>query len=134
LKIPQKHVGQVFRAFEKHPNAELDVDLLFAARAESGIYRAKLSRKHIASQTTNQKDDNNEPEAIVYAWARIHPIKDAKGHDDIPLDRQVPTKLLTSGTEVRTRIRCGSERAGYSLFYGVYEFAYEKVVFPLSWR
>jgi hypothetical protein len=134
LKIPQKHVGQVFHAFETHPNAELDVDLLFSARAESGIYRAKLSRKHIAAQTTNQKDDNNEPEAIVYAWARIHPIKDVNGKDDIPLDRQVPARLLTSGTEVRTRIRCGYYPAGYSLFYGVYEFFYEKVLFPLSWR
>ena len=138
LKIPQKHVGQVFRAFEKNPNADLDVDILFVARAEVGVYRAKLSRKKIAAQTTNQKDDNNEPEAIVYAWARINPIKvkdkDGKEIDDIPADMRVPARMLTSGSEVHTRIRCGNYPAGYSLFYGVYEFLYEKVVFPLSWR
>jgi hypothetical protein len=31
---------------------------------------------------------------------------------------------------VHTRIRCGYRAMGYSLFYGVYEFAYEKVFFP----
>jgi hypothetical protein len=36
---------------------------------------------------------------------------------------------LLSGTEVHSRIRCGNRPMGYSLFYGVWEFLYEKVVF-----
>ena len=49
---------------------------------------------------------------------------------DIRSDSQMPTTLLLSGSEVHTRIRCGPRAMGYSLFYGVYEFTYEKVVFP----
>ena len=40
-------------------------------------------------------------------------------------------KGAVSGTEVRAKVRCGNHRAGYSLFYGVWEFLYEKVVFYL---
>jgi hypothetical protein len=50
--------------------------------------------------------------------------------DDIPLSEQIDTALLLSGGEVHTRIRCGNRPMGYSLFYGVWEFAYEKVIFP----
>ena len=49
---------------------------------------------------------------------------------DIPLNQQIPPNLLLSGVQVRTRIRCGNAPMGYSLFYGVYEFFYEKVIFP----
>ena len=38
---------------------------------------------------------------------------------------------LTSGVAVTAKIRCGSAPAGYSLFYGVWEFLYEKVWFFL---
>ena len=55
---------------------------------------------------------------------RISPI-----NNDIPEDSRVPTDLLVTGTEVHTRIRCGNHAMGYSLFYGVWEFIYEKVVF-----
>ncbi len=127
LKIPQKHVGQVHRAFEGHPAGyKLDVDVMFLAQTTTS-YRAKLSRAKIASQADMQKDDNNESEPMVIAWASID---DA----DIPADERVPPALLLSGSEVRTRIRCGDRAMGYSLFYGVYEFAYEKLIFPYSWK
>jgi hypothetical protein len=125
LKIPQKHAGQVFRAFEGlPPNAELDMDVMFVSQSTT-CYRAKLRKDKIASQANTQKDDNNETEPIVIAFARIHPI-----HGDIPEDWQIPRALLLTGSEVHTRIRCGNRAMGYSLFYGVYEFAYEKVIFP----
>lgn len=54
--------------------------------------------------------------------------------NDIPLSEQIPPHLLLSGGEVHTRIRCGNRAMGYSLFYGVYEFAYEKLIFPYGWR
>ena len=59
---------------------------------------------------------------MVIAWARIH-------GDDIPANMQIPPSLLLSGTDVHTRIRCGDHAMGYALFYGVWEFMYEKVVF-----
>jgi hypothetical protein len=122
LKIPQKHVGQVLAAFKDlPPGQDLDVDLLVVS-APTQVFKAKLRRDKIASQANPNKDDNNEPEPVVLAWARLH-------GDDIPADSRLPTTLLLSGTEVHSRIRCGNRPMGYSLFYGVWEFLYEKVVF-----
>ena len=42
---------------------------------------------------------------------------------------QVPAELLIAGTEVHGKVRCGNHALGYSLFYGVSEFFYEKVIF-----
>jgi hypothetical protein len=123
LKIPQKHVGQVFRAFAAlKKNDELDVDLIFVSEPTRS-YRVKLRKDKIASQANTQKDDNNETEPVVFAWARIH-------GNGIPEADRIPPALLLTGGEVHTRIRCGNRAMGYSLFYGVYEFAYEKVIFP----
>jgi hypothetical protein len=125
LKIPQKNVGQVNRAFERLPPGvkELDVDVMFLANTTTS-YRAKLRKDKIASQANMQKDDNNETEPVVLAYARIH-------GEGIPEADQIPSSLLgLSGSEVHTRIRCGNRAMGYALFYGVYEFAYEKVIFP----
>jgi hypothetical protein len=36
---------------------------------------------------------------------------------------------LVTDVGVRTRIRGGDHSMGYSLFYGVWEFLYEKVIF-----
>ncbi len=48
---------------------------------------------------------------------------------DIPADYQLPPNLLLTGTEVHSRVRCGNRAMGYSLFYGVWEFIYENIVF-----
>jgi len=122
LKIPQKHIGQVLTAFKNlPPGSELDVDLLLVS-APTRTFKGKLKRDRISSQAEVNKDDNNEPDPIVIAWVRI----DGK---DIPPEDRIPAELLLSGTEVRTRIRCGNRAMGYSLFYGVWEFLYQKVVF-----
>ena len=122
LKIPQKHVGHILEAFNKlGPNEELDIDLLLMSRTQS-VYRGKLRRDRISAQATQNRDDNNEPEPVVMAWARVV-------GDDIPEAERVPLSLLLSGTEVHSRVRCGTRAMGYSLFYGVYEFLYKKVVF-----
>ena len=123
LKIPQKHVGQVLAAYDKlKPGEELDVDVMFMSDTTT-CFQAKLPKNKIAAQANAQKDDHNENEAVVLAWARIH-------GDDIPADWQITPAMLLAGTEVHTRIRCGNRAMGYSLFYGVYEFGYEKVFFP----
>jgi hypothetical protein len=129
LKIPQKHIGQVLAAYgyadvdPDHPNGsgELWVDLLLST-SPTTTYRGKLSRANIAKEATPNRNDNNEPEPVVIARVRVT-------GDDIPADAQLPTDLLLTGTEVRSRIRCGNHAMGYSLFYGVWEFVYEKIVF-----
>ncbi|MBY0527080.1 MAG: hypothetical protein K2R98_27040 [Gemmataceae bacterium] len=123
LKIPQKHIGQVLQAYKDpaNPDEELDVDLLLLSEPTQ-TYKGKLARGKIAGEANPNRDDNNESEPVVLAWVRI----DGPG---IPEADQLPRKLLLTGTEVHSKIRCGNHRMGYSLFYGVWEFLYEKVVF-----
>jgi hypothetical protein len=47
----------------------------------------------------------------------------------IAKDDELPPELLVTGTVVHAKIRCGNRSMMYSLFYGVWEFFYEKVVF-----
>ncbi len=125
LKIPQKHIGQILRAFESLPkNAELDVDIMLKTEPWRS-YRGKIRRDKIAFQANNQKDSNDEAEAVVLAWVRLD-------GNDIPSEDRLPAGRLVTGTDISARIRCGNRAMGYSLFYGVWEFLYEKVIFPFS--
>jgi hypothetical protein len=133
LKIPQKHIGQVqaaFAALEKARPAgddkpvELDVDLLVRSEP-THIYKGKLAHDKVAGEATPNKDEQNEQEPVVYAYVRLS--GDGIADDDCVI-KQRPD-LLVSGTEVHTKVRCGNHAMGYSLFYGVWEFIYEKVVF-----
>ena len=83
---------------------------------------AGLTVRRVAAEATPDRTDNNENEPVVYAWVRI----DGR---DIPEGYRITPEMLVSGTEVRTRVRCGNRAMGYSLFYGIWEFFYEKVVF-----
>jgi hypothetical protein len=122
LKIPQKHIGQVLQAFRSSdPNALLDVDLLLAS-APTRVFKGKLARGRIAGEAVPNRDDPNDSEPVVYAYVRID------GQDIAPADR-LPRELFVTGTEVHSKIRCGQRAMGYSLFYGVWEWFYEKVVF-----
>jgi hypothetical protein len=124
LKIPQKHIGQVLWAFEHEGKDELDVDLLVRSEP-TRVFKGKLHRNKIAGEATPNKDDNNESEPVVLARVRLtgDGIADA---DCLPIQR---LDLLVTGVEVHAKVKCGLHRAGYSLFYGVWEFFYEKVVF-----
>jgi hypothetical protein len=121
LRIPQKNIGQVLGAFADDPSKELDVDLLLLS-APTSVYKGKLARIKVSPEANPNRDDNNETEPVVIAWVRI-------SGPDIPEDDQIPAKLLVTGTEVHAKIRCGQHALGYTLFYGVWEFLYEKVVF-----
>jgi hypothetical protein len=127
LKIPQKHIGQVLHAYQyiseekNQPVDELDVDLIVRSDP-THTYKGKLNRNKIAIQADPHKDDNNEAEPIVLAWVRV-------AGEGIDKDRQIPRDMMVAGTEVKAKLRCGSHKMGYSLFYGVWEFFYEKVVF-----
>jgi hypothetical protein len=123
LKIPQKHIGQVLHAFGGDENKELMVDLVVRS-APTRTFKGTLRRSDIAGEATPNRDDNNEAEPVVVAWVQI----DGK---DIPPEYSIMENrnLLMTGTEVLAKIRCGNHAMGYSLFYGVWEFIYEKVVF-----
>jgi len=122
LKIPQKHIGQILAAYGvSDVNGELDVDLLLLSRPTS-IYKAKLHKDKIAREANPNRDDHNESEPVVLAWARLSGA-------GIPKDAELPPELLLTGIEVHTKVRCGNHAMGYSLFYGVWEFIFEKVVF-----
>jgi hypothetical protein len=134
LKIPQKHVGQVVWAFEqaaKNGQKELDVDIL--ARSEpTTVYKGKLTRLDLSGMAEPNKDDNNESEPVVLAYVRLVGKDLPGGGKDIPDEYSLPKNapwLLVSNIEVHAKIRCGNHPMGYSLFYGVWEFFYEKVVF-----
>ena len=49
--------------------------------------------------------------------------------DDEELRERLRNFDERAGTEVHAKVRCGNRRMGYALFYGVWEFIYEKVVF-----
>ena len=85
-------------------------------------FKGILHRNRIGGEATPQKDDNNEAEPVVTAYVSID-------DDAIPEDKRIPRDLLTTGTEVVAKVRCGDAALGYSLFYGVWEFLCEKVLF-----
>jgi hypothetical protein len=122
LKIPHKHLGQVLQAFEHlDPDTELDVDLLLTS-VPTQVFKGKLHRSKLGGEATPNKEDPAEAEPVLLASVRI------EGPDLAESDR-IPEAWLVPGTEVHARIRCGQHRLGYALFYGVWDFLYEKVVF-----
>jgi hypothetical protein len=125
MKIPQKHLGQILYAMDQkrlRNEAEvLDVDFLLRSDT-TRTFKGKLTREKTSGEANPTRDDNNESEPVVLAYVRIT-------GDDIEPGYRLPPHLLLSGTEVHAKVRCGNHRLGYSLFYGVWEFFYEKVVF-----
>ncbi len=131
LKIPQKHVGQVLWAFKQNDQQVLDVDILVRSEP-TRVFKGKLDRLDLSGLAEPNKDDNNESEPVVLAYVRLVGKDLPDGTKDIPDAYSLPLQakhLLVAGTEVHAKIRCGNHPMGYSLFYGVWEFFYEKVVF-----
>jgi hypothetical protein len=121
MKIPQKHISQVLNAFGREKTDVLDVDFLLRSDP-TRTYKGKLFRDRIAGEATPNRDDNNESEPYVLAYVSVD-------HPDIEAAYRLPNASLVSGTEVHAKVRCGDHALGYSLFYGVWEFLYEKVGF-----
>jgi hypothetical protein len=121
LRIPQRHIGQIRLAFLGKPaDYELDVDLLVAS-APTQTYRGKLNRAKISPEANIDRENPAETEPVVLASVHID-------GPDIDPDDRIPAELLITGTEVHAKVRCGNRPMVYSLFYGVWEFFYEKVV------
>jgi hypothetical protein len=135
LKVPQRNVGQIYRAFNdpkmhkvqkldkdgKTDRKYLDVDVLLASMPDTR-YLGRLYQDEMAQEAVPNKNEHDENEPVVTAYVKLN-------LDDMPQDKWVPRGQFTTGLEVRTRIRCGDHRLGYSMFHGVWEWFYEKVVF-----
>ncbi len=133
LKIPQRSVGHILKAFasadshfvEKDPvkgvRKYLKVDVLLSSNATTS-YEGRLYRDEIAAEAVPNKNDHDENEPVVTAYVKLNV-------PGIPKENWVPESQFVTGLEVRTRIRCGKHALGYTLFHGVWEWFYEKVVF-----
>lgn len=128
LKIPQRNIGQIMRAFadpamHKVDNGRpyLDVDVLLASMPDSR-FLGRLYKDDVNAEAVPNKNEHDETEPVVPAYVKLN-------LDDIPAEVQVPRAQFVTGLEVRTRVRCGDHALGYSMFHGVWEWFYEKVVF-----
>lgn len=129
MKIPQRNIGQIMKAFadpELHKvdaggKKYLDVDVLLSSQGETS-YGGRLYREDISAQAVPNKNEHDENEPVVTAYVKLN-------IDEFTDDEKIPVDQLVTGLEVRSRIRCGKHPLGYSLFHGVWEWFYEKVVF-----
>jgi hypothetical protein len=129
MKIPQRNIGQIMRAFTE-PDLHkvdgkgrkyLDVDVLLSSQGETS-YGGRLYRDDISAQAVPNKNEHDENEPVVTAYVKLN-------LDDFTADEMIPVEQFVTGLEVRARIRCGKHALGYSMFHGVWEWFYEKVVF-----
>ncbi|MCI0699465.1 MAG: hypothetical protein L0241_00070 [Planctomycetia bacterium] len=129
LKIPQRSVGQVLRAFadpnqhkvDKAGRKYLEVDVLLSSQTDTS-YLGWLYRDEMAAEAVPNKNEHDENEPVVTAYVKL-------SVDGIKEEERIPREMFVTGLEVRTRIRCGDQPLGYTLFHGVYEWFYEKVIF-----
>ena len=121
VKLPQKHLHQIMSAYRRLKVKTLDVDLLVRSDP-TRVFKGRLHYDRIGGEAAPVKDDNNEAEPVLTAYVSID-------DPDIPESQRIPRELLITGTEVLTKVRCGDAALGYSLFYGVWEFVCEKVLF-----
>ena len=94
----------------------------FATTGMGSTYKGKLSRDQIAGEAVPNLDDKNESEPVIKCWIRV----DGK---DIPEGDRLPRELYLADYEAEVKIHCGNRPMGYSLFHGIWEYFYEKVVF-----
>jgi hypothetical protein len=116
------------KGFNENPEKDdvgefLWVDLITRSEPTPGsMGKGKLYRRDVSAEAIPDRDDQNEPQPVVFAKVRINtPDIDAKYH--------VSEHLLVTDVEASARIHCGEHAIGYSLFYGIWEFLYERVIF-----
>jgi len=125
LRIPQKHIGQILKAYERLGTDTLDVDFLLRTHPTQP-FKGKLHKNRVGGQVSTAREDGTEAEPFVTAYVSLD-------DPDIEADYRVPPEMLQAGTvggtEISAKVRCGPHRLGYALFYGMWEFFYENVVF-----
>ena len=114
IKIPEAHVGHIRDALnDLKPGEALGVDILLASHPDR-TYKGKLYPAGMAGEATVQGS-----ETVLEARVEI---------DNIPRE-ELDTMLV--GSEAKVKVRCGNKPVGYVLFYELWEFFYERVVFWL---
>jgi hypothetical protein len=134
LKIPQRNIGQIRRAFadsryhkietaegRHHGKKYLEVDVLLRSEGDTS-YRGRLYEDGVTGQAVPNRDEHDETEPVVTAYVKLN-------IPEIPREQWVPGEQFVTGLEVSVKIRCGDHSLGYSMFHGVWEWFYEKVVF-----
>jgi hypothetical protein len=134
LKIPQRNIGQIRRAFadpryHKVETAQgrhfgkkyLEVDVLLRSEGDTS-YRGRLYEDGVTAQAVPNRNEHDETEPVVTAYVKLN-------IPEIPREQWVPGEQFVTGLEVSVKIRCGDHSLGYSMFHGVWEWFYEKVVF-----
>lgn len=129
LKIPQRNIGHVANALatpgrhnvDRDGKKYLDVDVLLTNSPDQS-FPGRLYEEDMAREAIPNKDDHNESEPIVQSYVRVN-------LDEFPPEKRIPRELFVAGVEAHTRVRCGNQPLGYSLFHGVWEWFYEKVIF-----
>jgi hypothetical protein len=129
LKIPQRNIGHIARAFSTEGlhkkdalgKKYLDVDVLLTSRPDTK-FPGRLYDEDMSKEAIPNRDDHNESEGIVSSPVRVN-------LEEFGAAGQIPPELRVAGVEVHARVRCGEHALGYSLFHGVWEWFYEKVIF-----
>ncbi len=130
LKIPQKHAGKVLQAFQEAAETDeggkyLWVEVLPVSNpTPTYLGKGKLYFKDVTAAAEPNRDDQNESEPVLLANVRINT-------PDIPEEFHIQKALLVNDAEIHAKIIGGDHSSGYSLFYGMWEFLYEKVWFYL---
>jgi hypothetical protein len=133
MKIPQRNIGHVNKAFatdgrhktEPDPKGSgktvkyLPVDVLFGG-FETQKFPGKMYESDVAIEAVPNKDDHNETEPVIQAYVQV---------DLSSLSADEQKAFKKAGAEVRANVICGDRALGYSLFHGVWEWFYEKVIF-----
>ena len=109
LKLSDRKIGHVLRAFEDNDRQPLDVEFILAADPEQ-TYRGLLSE---VGQTTETMPEMGQ---VMRLKVSIE-------------DPEFDLKQLRSG--VSAHIQCGGRSVGYAWFHSVWEFVQSKVLFPL---
>ncbi len=129
MKIPQQNIGHIARALntpDKHKvdkagKKYLDVDVLLTSSPDES-FPGRLYDEDMAREAIPNTDDRSESAPVVLAYVRVN-------LEEFGPAGQIPEHLKVAGQEVHTKIHCGKEAMGYSLFHGVWEWFYENVVF-----
>ena len=127
LKIPQRAIGHINKAFAtegRHqvdqfngkPTKYLPVDVLFSGY-ETERYSGRLYDSNLTVEAVPNRDDHNETEPVTTAYVIV----------DLPKEQEEIFKK--AGAEVRVKVICGERALGFSIFHGVWEWFYEKVIF-----
>lgn len=118
-KIPQQNYGHILKAFRDLKTDTLNVEFILLADT-SRKFRGTIKRDRIGGEAIPTGQDQENPDPKVTAYVTLNP-------EDLAVLRH--DNLLVSGSEIRAKVLCGNKPMGYALFYGIWEFFYEKVVF-----